>query len=131
MYIHVFLEPSVVPFVDGDDVDSVKVLDGLHHLHNDSQGGGASTSRAALGTQQSPTPPLCWKLPLPLPLPFVVDGGLDATWPRGSIQGVSLLGEDVTLGFVSRSAGLEVIGLPKDCLKQSPHVATLAISYTQ
>ena len=134
VYVHVFLEPSVVPVANGDDGGSAKVPDDdLHRVHHGPQGGRGSTSRATRVNAEQPVPtsPVCWKLPLPLPLPFVVDGGLDSTWPRGSIRGVTLLGEDVTFGFVSRSTGLDVTGLPKDCLKQSPHVATLAISYTQ
>jgi len=79
------------------------------------------------GQPPVPSPTKCWKLPSPLPLPFVIDGGLDGSWPRGGIANVTLLGEEATpggrLGFstcicvdpltpfrpvCSRSNGLEV-----------------------
>ena len=145
------------------------------------------------GQPPVPSPTKCWKLPSPLPLPFVIDGGLDGSWPRGGIANVTLLGEEATpggrLGFstcicvdpltpfrpvCSRSNGLEVgwssralthpktgkqkqenknltpllwpsvsfgclsgtgprglsiTGLPTGCLKASPHVATIAVTY--
>lgn len=76
----------------------------------------------------------CWRLPLPLPLPFVIDGGIDGTWPRGVVQSVILVGEpaeQARVPFVmSPSKGLRLEPASgAGCLTASPYVATLAIEY--
>lgn len=76
----------------------------------------------------------CWRLPLPLPLPFVIDGGIDGSWPRGAVQSVSLVGEPAAQARIpftmSPSKGLRLEEQPTArCLIASPHVATLAIVY--
>lgn len=73
----------------------------------------------------------CWKLPLPLPLPFIIDGGLDASWPDGELTGVTLLGQpEAELTVALDESGLKLAGLPGGCLGPGvSHVAVLKLQY--
>ena len=121
VYIAVFLEWSSVPRSVADDL--AKDLGEAQVL--------VKRAAASRSSTESNAPLGCWRLPLPLPLPFVVDGGIDTSWPSGDMQSVTLLGEpSLNLSVSMDEHGLRLGGLPSGCLGGSvSHVAIFKLRY--
>jgi hypothetical protein len=124
VYVALFLEFSLVPR--------------LHDMPGSQEDADAAESVAHDGTNDDDAKALpghaaaeCWRLPTHLPLPFVVDGGVDSSWPEGSLGNVTLLGQPaLALGFELGDHGLALSSLPQGCIPSGvSHVGVFKLQY--